>query len=57
MGEAADLVRAASEQANANDPDKFHDVPEITGSTTYCGRHGIRDWLRTVHDVSELNSG
>jgi ketosteroid isomerase-like protein len=63
MGQAADAVRAAFEWANANDPDglaalcdesvEFHDVPEIPGSTTYRGRAGIRDWLRTVHEVSE----
>lgn len=63
MGEASDLVRSAFERANANDPDglaahcdesvEFHDVPEIPGSTTYRGRDGIRDWLRTIHDVSD----
>jgi ketosteroid isomerase-like protein len=63
LGEAADVVRTAFERANANDPDglaalcdeavEFHDVPEIPGSTTYRGRDGIRDWLRTVHDVSD----
>ena len=63
MGQAADVVRAAFERANANDPDglaalcdesvEFHDVPEIPGSTTYRGRAGIRDWLRSVHEVSE----
>jgi ketosteroid isomerase-like protein len=63
LGEAADVVRAAFERANANDPDglaslcdesvEFHDVPEIPGSTIYRGRDGIRDWLRTVHDVSD----
>ena len=63
MGEALDLVRTAFERANANDPDglaalcdesvEFHDVPEIPGSTTYRGRAGIRDWLGSVHDVSD----
>ena len=63
MGEAADLVRTAFERANANDPRglaaicaesvEFHDVPEIPGSTTYRGHAGIRDWLGSVHDVSE----
>lgn len=63
MSEAADVVRAAFERANANDPDglaalcdesvEFHDVPEIPGSATYRGRDGIRDWLRSVHEVSE----
>jgi ketosteroid isomerase-like protein len=28
-------------------------VPEIPGSTTYRGRDGIRDWLRTVREVSD----
>ena len=63
MSDAADLVRAAFARANANDPDglaaicdesvEFHDVPEIPGSTTYRGHAGIRDWLGSVHDVSE----
>jgi ketosteroid isomerase-like protein len=63
LGEALDLVRAAFERANANDPDglaalcdesvEFHDVPEIPGSTTYRGHAGIRDWLGSVHDVSD----
>jgi len=63
MGEPADLVRAAFERANANDADglaaiceesvEFHDVPEIPGSTTYRGHDGIKDWLGSVHDVSE----
>ena len=63
MGDAADVVRAAFQRANAADPDglaalchetvEFHDVPEIPGSTTYRGRDGIRDWLRTVREVSD----
>jgi ketosteroid isomerase-like protein len=63
MGQAADLVRAAFERANANDPEglaalcdeavEFHDVPEIPGSTTYRGRDGIRQWLRSVREVSD----
>jgi ketosteroid isomerase-like protein len=63
LGQAADLVRAAFERANANDPDglctlctetvEFHDVPEIPGSTTYRGHDGIRAWLRTVHEISD----
>ena len=63
MCQAGDVVRAAFERANANDPDglaalcdesvEFHDVPEIPGSTTYRGRAGIRDWLRSVHEVSD----
>jgi ketosteroid isomerase-like protein len=63
VGGATDLVRAAFERANANDPDglaalcdetvEFHDVPEIPGSTTYRGHDGIKDWLGSVHDVSE----
>ncbi|MFI5027339.1 MAG: nuclear transport factor 2 family protein [Solirubrobacterales bacterium] len=63
MGEAADVVRAAFDRANAGDPDglaalcheavEFHDVPEIPGSTTYRGRDGIREWLRTVREVSD----
>ena len=63
MSEAADLVRRAFELANANDPDalaaicdpeiEFHDVPEIPGSTTYRGHDGVRNWLRTVHEISD----
>ena len=63
MGEAADVVRAAFERANANDPDglaalcdesvEFHDVPEIPGSTTYRGRDGIKEWLHTVREISD----
>jgi ketosteroid isomerase-like protein len=63
MGQAGDLVRIAFERANANDPEglavicdesvEFHDVPEIPGSTTYRGRAGIRDWLSSIHDVSD----
>jgi ketosteroid isomerase-like protein len=63
LGTALDVVRAAFERANANDPDglaalcdesvEFHDVPEIPGSATYRGRDGIRDWLRSVHEVSD----
>jgi ketosteroid isomerase-like protein len=63
VGEAAEVVRAAFERANANDLDglvelcdqtiEFHDVPEIPGSTTYRGPEGVRDWLRTVHEISD----
>lgn len=63
MGKTLDVVRAAFERANANDPDglaslcdesvEFSDVPEIPGSTTYRGRDGIRGWLRSVHDISD----
>jgi ketosteroid isomerase-like protein len=63
LGEAADVVRAAFERANANDPEglaalcdesvEFHDVPEIPGSTVYRGHDGIREWLRSVHEVSD----
>jgi ketosteroid isomerase-like protein len=63
LGETADLVRVAFERANANDPDGlaticdesvvFHDVPEIPGSSVYRGHAGIRDWLGSVHDVSD----
>jgi ketosteroid isomerase-like protein len=63
LAEAADLVRVAFERANANDPDglaaicdesvEFHDVAEIPGSATYRGRDGIREWLRSVHEVSD----
>ena len=63
MGGAADVVRAAFDRANANDPDglaaicdesvEFHDVPEIPGSATYRGHAGIRDWLGSVYDVSD----
>ena len=59
MGTALDVVRAAFERANPNDPDglaalcaesvEFRDVAEIPGSATYRGRDGIRDWLRSVH--------
>jgi ketosteroid isomerase-like protein len=63
VGDAADVIRRAFELANANDPDglvaisdqeiEFHDVPDIPGSTTYRGHAGVRDWLRTVHEVSD----
>jgi ketosteroid isomerase-like protein len=63
LGESADVVRAAFERANAKDPEglarlcdeaiEFHDVPEIPGSTTYRGHEGVRDWLRTVHEISD----
>jgi ketosteroid isomerase-like protein len=63
VGEAADLVRAAFERANAGDSEglaalcdesvEFHDVPEIPGSTTYRGHAGIQDWLRSVREVSD----
>jgi ketosteroid isomerase-like protein len=63
LGEAADVVRAAFERANADDPDglaalcdeavEFHDVPEIPGSTVYRGHDGIRIWLRTVREISD----
>jgi SnoaL-like protein len=63
LGESADVVRAAFERANANGPEglaalcdeavEFHDVPEIPGSTTYRGHDGIRNWLRSVHEVSD----
>ena len=63
VGEAADLVRLVFERANANDPDGvvavcdpeivFNDVAEIPGSTTYRGHDGMREWLRTVHEISD----
>jgi ketosteroid isomerase-like protein len=62
LGEASDLVRAAFERANSNDPAglaelcdesvEFHDVAEIPGSATYRGHDGIRDWLGSVREVS-----
>jgi ketosteroid isomerase-like protein len=63
VGEAADLVRRVFDRANANDPDGlvavchpeivFSDVPEIPGSATYRGHDGMRDWLRSVHEISD----
>jgi len=63
LGEAAELVRLVFERANANDADavvaicdpeiEFTDVPEIPGSTTYRGHDGMREWLRTVHEISD----
>jgi ketosteroid isomerase-like protein len=63
VGDAADVIRRAFKLANANDPDglvaisdreiEFHDVPDIPGSTTYRGHAGVRDWLRTVHEISD----
>lgn len=63
MGEPADIVRRAFELANANHPDglvqlsdpeiEFHDIPEIPGSTVYHGHARIREWLRTVHEISD----
>ena len=63
MGEAADVVRAAFNRANAGEPDglaalcneavEFHAVPEIPGSTVYRGHDGIRNWLRTVREISD----
>jgi len=62
VGETADLVHAAFERANANDPDglvalcdpgiEFHDVPEIPGSTVYRGPDGVRSWLRNAHEIA-----
>ena len=63
MGQAADVVRAAFERANANDADglvelcdqgiEFTDVPEIPGSTTYRGFDGVRSWLRNAHEIAD----
>ena len=63
MGEAADVIRAAFQRANAGDPNglaalcdetvEFHDVPEIPGSGIYRGRDRIRDWLQTVREISD----
>jgi ketosteroid isomerase-like protein len=63
LGETAEVVRRAFELANANDPDglaalcdpgiEFTDVPEIPGSQTYSGRDGVRDWLKTVREISD----
>ena len=63
MGQISEVVRAAFERANANDPEglavlcdesvEFHDVPEIPGSATYRGHEGIRDWLGSVYEVSD----
>jgi ketosteroid isomerase-like protein len=63
MGEAAEVVRLVFQRANANDPDgvvavchpeiEFNDVPEIPGSAVYRGRDGMREWLRTVHEISD----
>ena len=36
------------------DPEvRFHDVPEIPGSTVYRGHEGIRRWWATVKDPME----
>lgn len=63
MGEASDVVRRALRCFNERDVDglvelcssriEFHDVPEIPGSRDYRGHEGMRDWVRTVTEVSD----
>ena len=32
---------------------EFTDVPEIPGSAVYRGHDGMREWLRSVHEISD----
>jgi hypothetical protein len=63
MGEAADVVHAATERLNAGDVDgfvelcskriRFQDVPEIPGSRLYQGPEEVREWADGILDVSD----
>jgi ketosteroid isomerase-like protein len=63
VGEAADLVRKATDCLNKGDVDgwvqlfspriRFQDVPEIPGSRLYEGKDGVRKWAEGVLDVSD----
>lgn len=62
MGEAADVVRLATERLNEGDVEGFvelcskrirwHDVPEIPGSRVYEGPEEVREWAEGVREVS-----
>ena len=63
MGEAADVVRLATDRLNDRDVDgfvelcskriRFQDVPEIPGSRLYQGPDEVRQWAEGILDVSD----
>ena len=63
MGEAADVVRLATERLNDRDVDgfielcskriRFQDVPEIPGSRLYQGPDEVRQWAEGILEVSD----
>ena len=63
MGEAADVVRLATDRLNDRDVDgfvelcskriRFQDVPEIPGSRLYQGPDEVRQWAEGILDIAE----
>jgi ketosteroid isomerase-like protein len=63
VGEAAEVVHAATERLNAGDVDgfvelcskriRFQDVPEIPGSRLYQGPEEVRQWAENILEVSD----
>ena len=63
MGEAADVVRQATERLNDGDVDgfiehcskriTFQDVPEVPGSRLYQGPDEVREWAEGLREVSD----
>jgi ketosteroid isomerase-like protein len=61
MGEAADVVRLATQRLNEGDLDgwaelcspriRFQDVPEIPGSRLREGPDEVREWAREIREV------
>jgi len=63
VGEAADVVRLATDRLNDRDVDgfvelcskriRFQDVPEIPGSRLYQGPDEVRQWAEGILDIAE----
>ena len=63
MGEAADVVRRATDRLNDGDVDgfvelcskriRFQDVPEIPGSRLYQGPDEVRRWAEAILETVE----
>ena len=64
MGEAAEIVRRATDRLNEDDIDgfvalcskriRFQDVPEIPGSRLYQGPDEVRGWAEELREVAKV---